>query len=247
MAKVIALANLKGGTGKTNVAVNLGMFLSALGKKILLIDLSPRGDATFCLGIKDSSKFIGDVLQKKVKIGTAVKSTPYFGYDTIPSFSKLENTILKLQKIKGAEKRLKQAIEKEQEEYDFILIDTAPAFDILIKNALYCADRLIIPVQCEYLSLKSAREFTKLIDSLKGLSFKNPEILLTMYVWRSRLSRNIAKLAREEFVGNVFSAVIPKAVILAEEEQRKEPVLKSFPSSRAARAFRQLAEEVIEK
>jgi chromosome partitioning protein len=245
MAKIITLANLKGGVGKTSIAINLGMFLSALGKRVLLIDLSPRGDSTFCLGIKSSPNFIGDVLEKKIKPKAAIKSTSYFGYDVMPSFPRLESIILKLQGTRNAEIRLKQALQEVKDDYDFIIIDTAPVFDILMLNALFASEYLIIPVQCEYLAFRSAQELVSRVSLIKELSLQEPKFLLTMYVWRSRLSRSVSKIARKEFGEQVLSTVIPKASILAEEEQRKDPVLKSFPNSRPARVFRQLAEEIL--
>lgn len=238
MAEIITIANLKGGTGKTNVAINLGMFLSALGKRVLLVDLSPLGDAAFCLGIKTR--------EIKAKNKIAIKSTPYFGYDVMPCFRERNDVIKKLKKDKNSEIWFKGMIKKIQEDYDFIIIDTAPSLDSLLHSALFCSNRLIIPLQCEYLALRAAKEFIYQINSFRKLSIKKPEILLTMYMWRSRLSRNISKLAKKEFKDQVLNATIPKSAILAEEVERKEPVLKSFPNSRAARAFRQLAEEIIE-
>lgn len=247
MTRVIAIANLKGGVGRTNVCVNLSMLLSALGKRVLLIDLSPQGDASFCLGVKSSSNFIGDVLLKKIKPRIAIKSTSYFGFDIMPSFPKLNEIIAELKGVKKTEKRLKDAIERVKDDYDFIIIDTPSDFNVLIANALVAADEIIIPIQCEYLALRSANKLAKFIKSFSNLKDKDTRALLTMYGWRSLLSRTIAKRTKKEFPGSVFNTIIPRAAILAQTAELKEPILKSAPNSRAARAFHQLAEEVINR
>lgn len=248
MVRVIALASLKGGVGRTNVCVNLSMFLSALGKQVLLVDLSPQGDATFCLGIKSSPNFIGDVLLQKIRPQNAIKSTSYFGYDVLPSFPpRLNEIIPKLKGSRKAEKRLDEALKKVQEDYDFIIIDTPSDFNLLNANALIAADEIIIPVQCEYLALRAANQLTHLLGSFRNLKNKDISALLTMHGWRNRLSRAIVKQTRDEFSGYVFSTIIPKIAILAQAKNIKEPILKSDPNSRAARAFYQLAEEVISR
>ena len=247
MARVIALANLKGGVGRTNVCVNLCMFLSALGKRVLLVDLSPQGDATFCLGIKPSPNFIGDVLLKKIRPRIAIKSTSYFGYDIMPSFPRLDETLSKLKGAKRTEKLLNDSLDKIKDDYDFIIIDTPSDFNFLIANALIAADEIIIPIQCEYLALRAANQLESFIKSFRNFKKKDVSALLTMYGWRSLLSRTIAKKTRSEFPGYVFSATIPRTAILAQSTETKEPILKSAPNSRAARSFRQLAEEVINR
>ncbi len=248
MAKIITIASLKGGTGKTTLAVNLAMFLSALGKQALLIDLSPRGDATFCLGVKETPNFAGKVLENKIKAASAIKKTSYFGYDIIPSFPKLKDSTVPLPKARHAEKRLKNSLASIRKDYDFIIIDTAPCCDVLLYNALVASQSLIVPIQCEYLALRAAKELTDTVNTLTEKLNLQLELsaVLTMYAWRSRLSRNIAKQAKQEFPGHIFGTIIPKAAVLAQEEQQKEPILKSVPNCRAARAFRQLAEEIIE-
>ena len=247
MARIIALTNLKGGVGKTNVCVNLSMFLSALGKRVLLVDLSPRGDATFCLGIKSSPNYIGDVLLQTIRPRVAIKSTSYFGYDILPSFPKLSEIIPKLRVVRRPETRLLEALDKVEEDYDFIIIDTPPGFNLLSANAIFAAKEVVVPVQCEYLALRAANQLTSLITSKRYFRDKEISALLTMYGWRSRLSRAVAKSTRQNFKGYVFSTIIPRTAILAQTQEQQEPILKSAPNSRAARAFRQLAEELISK
>ncbi len=248
MARVITIANLKGGVGRTNVSVNLSMFLSALGRKVLLIDLCPQGDATFCLRIKSSSNFIGNVLLKKIRPRSAIKSTSYFGYDIIPSFPPMpEEIISKLRGSRRPEKRLDEILDQIKEDYDFIIIDTPSNFNLLVANALVATDEIIIPIQCEYLALRAANQLTSFLKSFKNLKNKEISALLTMHSWRSRLSRVITKKTRDEFSGYIFSTIIPRTAILSEIRETKEPILKSAPNSRAARAYKQLAEEVINK
>ncbi|PIS34900.1 MAG: hypothetical protein COT37_00210 [Parcubacteria group bacterium CG08_land_8_20_14_0_20_43_9] len=247
MPKIIALANLKGGTGKTNVAVNLSMFLSALGKRVLLIDMTPQGDATFSLGIKSSPNYVGDVLLQKVRPKLAVKSTPYFAFDIMPSFPELISVIGKIRQLRKPEGRLKEAIEKMEEDYDFVIIDTCPDFNMLTLNALYAADEIMIPIQSEYLALRSAHQLTSMIRSIGQLKEKEISAVLTMYGWRSRISRTVSKAMKNEFSGYIYNAVIPRTAILSQVTESKEPILKSAPNSRASRAFKQLAEEVISR
>ncbi|MBU3918799.1 AAA family ATPase [Patescibacteria group bacterium] len=246
MARKIVIANLKGGVGKTNVCINLAMFLTALGKRVLLIDLSPQGDASFSLGINASPNFIGDVLLQKIRPQVAIKSTSYFGFDVMPSFSGLDSAINNLRNVKRPELRLKKAIENLEEDYDFIIIDTPPEFDLLILNALYSADELIIPIQAEYLAMRSAKQLLDLIQK-RNIKIKKISALITMYGWRSKISRNISKTARDDLSINVLNSIIPRATILAQTGESKEPILKVSPNSRAARAYRQLAEEVVGK
>ncbi len=246
MAKKIAVANLKGGTGKTNVCINLSMFLTAFGKRVLLVDLTSQADVGFCLGIKASPNFVGDVLLQKVRPRVVVKSTPYFGFDVMPSSEKLREVAEELTKIKNGEFRLKKALEQLEEDYDFIIIDTAPIFDILLKNALAAADEVIIPVQAEHLAMRSAKQFVSLIEEA-GLEIEEINALITMYLWRSLLSRKILKEMRKDFAERIFNATIPQAAILAQLPEKKEPILKTVPNSRAARAYSQLAEELIKK
>jgi len=246
MARKIAIANLKGGTGKTNVCINLSMFLTALGKRVLLVDLSSQGDATFSLGIKPSPNSVGDVLLQKIRPQVAIKSTSYFGFDVMPFFPWQKTIDESLNNVKRPELRLKKAMENLEEDYDFIIIDTPPEFNLLILNALHSADELIIPIQAEYLAMRSAQELLKMIEK-SNLKFKRISALITMYGWRSKVSRNITKIVRNDFPGYVFSTIIPRATILAQTAESKEPILKVAPNSRAARAYRQLAEEVVGK
>jgi len=246
MARKIVIANLKGGTGKTNVCINLSMFLAGMGKRVLLVDLSPQGDASFSLGIKPSPNSVNDVLLQKIRPQVAIKSTSYFGFDVMPSFLELKAIDEDLRKVKRPELRLKKAMENLEEDYDFIIIDTAPEFNLLIKNALYSADELIIPIQAEYLAMRSAKQLIKMIQK-SSLKLKRISALITMYGWRSKISRNIVKIARKDFPDYLFSTIIPRATILAQTAESKEPILKIAPNSRAARAYRQLAEEVVGK
>jgi chromosome partitioning protein len=247
MVKIITLSNLKGGTGKTNVAVNLSMFLSALGKRVLLIDMTPQGDATFSLGIKSSPNYVGDVLLQKIRPKLAIKSTPYFSFDIMPSFPELISLIGKMRELRKPEIRLKEAIEKIEDDYDFVIIDTCPDLNYFTLNALYAADEIMIPIQSEYLALRTAHQLVSIINSSKILKGKEISVILTMYGWRSKISRNVSKAVKSEFKGYIYNTIIPRTAILSQVTELKEPILKSAPNSRASRAFKQLAEEVISR
>jgi chromosome partitioning protein len=165
----------------------------------------------------------------------------------MPSFPRLDETLSKLKGVRRAEKLLDDALDRVKDDYDFIIVDTPSDFNLLIANALIAADEIIMPIQCEYLALRAANQFARFVKSFRNLKNKDVSALLTMYGWRSLLSRAIVKKTRSEFPGYVFSAIIPRTAILAQTTETKKPILKSAPNSRAARAFRQLAEEVISR
>ncbi|MGB9068127.1 MAG: AAA family ATPase [Candidatus Acidiferrales bacterium] len=250
MARVIAIANQKGGVGKTTTAVNLGASLASSEKRTLLIDSDPQGNATSALGFpKDPARrtlyqalILGEPIER-IAIDAQVDLL-----DLIPSDKNLVGAAVELISMEDREYRLKQTIQPLREKYDFILIDCPPSLDILTLNALAAADAVMVPVQCEFLALEGVSE---LLDTLARLRRAiNPSlaiegILLTMYDDRTTLSRQVAADLRGFFGAQVFEAVIPRNVRLAEAPSHGMPVMFYDIHSKGAESYIQLAKEVI--
>ncbi len=250
MARIITLCNQKGGVGKSTSATNLGVFIAALGKKVLLVDIDPQANTTSGLGInpRKLEKSIYHVLIGKTPIEEVIKKTPIFSVDLLPSSSALAGATIELIDIKNREYKLKEALELIRKKYDFIIIDSPPSLGLLTVNALTAANKTIIPVQCEYYALEG------LADLLQTIQLVNSNLktriavmgaLLTMYDRKSRLHRAVAKEIRRKFPGYVFNAIIPRNISLAEAPSFGKSILQYDPYSHGAKAYRQLAEEIL--
>ena len=251
MARIISLSNQKGGVGKSTTSINLAAFLSALGKKVLLVDFDPQGNATSAMGVNPRriEHSVYEALIGKITPADAVKKTRLLGVDLLPATSSLAGAAVDLVDMPGREYKLKEILEPLRRSYDFIVIDSPPSLGLLTINALTAAQKVVIPVQCEYYALEGLADLLRTIQMVNANLKTRVGImgaLLTMYDHKSRLHRAVAKEIRRKFPGYVFSAVIPRNVALAEAPSHGKTILQYDPYSHGAKAYRQLAQEVLD-
>jgi chromosome partitioning protein len=250
LARIVSIANQKGGVGKTTTAVNLGACLAVSEQRALVVDCDPQGNATSALGFpKDPAR---RTLYQALILGEPtdriILKTQADGLEIIPSDKNLVGAAVELVAMDDREYRLKAVLERIADRYDYILIDCPPALDLLAINALAASDSVLIPIQCEYLALEGV---TELLDTLMRLRRNlNPSlaiegILLTMYDDRTTLSRQVAADLRSFFGSQVFESVIPRNVRLAEAPSHGKPVIFYDMHSKGAESYVQLAKEVI--
>lgn len=250
MTRIVCVANNKGGVSKTTTAVNLPVFLAALGKKVLLVDFDHQANATYSLGMhpRNLPLSIYHALMGQVSPTAIIRKSPFFGYDIMPASPDLAGASVELVHLQDREFKLRQILEKVQDPYDFIIIDSPPSLGLLTINALCASKEVLIPVQCEYLALEGLEQLLATINLVKynlEQDLKIAGVFLTMYNRNSRLSREVAKEIRRNFPGYVFDTVIPRQVSLAEAPKFGKTILQYAPSSQAARAYRELAQELI--
>ena len=252
MGKIIALANQKGGVGKTTTTINLAASLATLGKKVLVVDADPQANASSGLGldIKQSKNTIYECLIGETTADNAIVHTEYDFLDVIPSHINLVGAELEMLNIENREKRLAAILQPQKANYDFILIDCSPSLGLITVNSLTAADSVIIPVQCEYFALEG---ISKLLNTIKIIKSKlNPKLeiegfLLTMYDARLRLANQIYEEVKKHFQELVFTTVIQRNVKLSESQSFAQPVLVYDASSKGTVNHIQLAKELIEK
>ena len=249
MGKVIAIANQKGGVGKTTTCVNLTAALSALGNRVLLIDCDPQGNSTSGMGVsKRSSPSAFDVLTGASTAAEAVAELPWGRL--LPSNSDLAGAEVELASAPRREYRLRDAIEDIRLDYDYIFIDCPPSLGLLTLNALTAADSVLVPLQCEYYAMEGVADLTttvKLVNRRLNRNLYIEGILLTMYDKRLSFSAAVAEELRGYFGDRVYETVIPRNVRLAEAPSHGKPVTVYDAGSKGAKAYRQAAAEFLKR
>ena len=249
MGRVIAVANQKGGVGKTTTAVNLSTSLAKKGKKVMLIDGDPQGNATSGLGIeKEFENSLYDVLVNDVDIMTTIKDSCIKTLKVCPSNMDLAGAEVELVSQMSREFRLKEKLDPIKDNFDYIIIDCPPSLGLITLNSFTAADSVLIPVQCEYYALEGLGQLLNTINLVKKHLNKNLEIegaVLTMYDMRTNLSNQVVKEVKRYFDDKVYKTVIPRNIKLSEAPSFGMPIGLYDPKSKGARAYEKLAREVL--
>jgi chromosome partitioning protein len=253
MTRIFAVANQKGGVGKTTTAVNLGAYLAADGQRVLIVDVDPQANATSSLGVDRGSltRSTYDILLDNAPADKAIILTKQLHLDVLPATPELAGAEVELVRTMAREHRLARALEPVAERYDYIFLDCPPSLGLLTVNALAATqDGILIPVQCEYLALEGLGHLLKTIylvrDNLNpGLTIAG--VILTMFDARTNLSRQVVDEVRRFFPGHVFRTIVPRTIRLSEAPSYGETILNYAPATAGAAAYHALAQELMER
>lgn len=252
MGRIYTLVNQKGGVGKTTTAINLGAYLAYYGQRVLVVDLDPQANATSCLGV-DKRTVKGGTYDALIGASPAsghILHNPRLKLSLLPSSTALAGAEVELVPELARESRLRDAIKPLTERYDYILIDCPPSLGILTLNGLVAArNGVVIPVQCEYLALEGIGQLTQTIERVRKALYPDLAVrgvVMTMFERRTKLSNDVVTELRSHFSDQVFTAVIPRSVRLAEAPSYGQPISVFAPDSSGAQAYAALAREVLE-
>lgn len=249
MGKVISVANQKGGVGKTTTTVNLATLLAKKGKKVLLIDTDPQGNATSGLGVtKELELSVYDILVGDTTFEETVQETAVKNLKVCPSNISLAGAEVELVSMMSREQRLKTKLDEVKDQYDFVLIDCPPSLGLITLNAFTASDSVLIPVQCEYFALEGLGQLLNTVNLVKKHLNKSLEIegaLLTMYDARTNLSNQVVKEVKKYFEDKVYKTVIPRNVRLSEAPSYGMPISIYDPKSKGAKAYEKFTKELL--
>lgn len=251
MVKVIAIANQKGGVGKTTTSVNLAACLAALDRKVLMIDSDPQGNATSGYGVdrRDLKKCIYDTLINDAPMQEVILHSKYKNLDILPANIQLAGAEIELVTLMNREGRLKNALERVKHSYDYVIIDCPPSLGLLTVNGLTAASSVLIPIQCEYYALEGVTMLMNTIQLVQrnlNPALKLEGIVMTMFDSRTNLSQDVVSEVQKYFKSKVYNTVIPRNVRLSEAPSHGEPVIYYDGKSKGAQVYMDLAREVID-
>jgi len=249
VGKIISIANQKGGVGKTTTSINLSTILAKKGKRVILIDADPQGNATSGVGVEKNAKYSTyDVLVSDIDIVQALEKTPIKNLLICPSNINLAGAEVELVSMMSREQRLKEKIDEIKDEFDYAIIDCPPSLGLITLNAFTASDSVLIPVQCEYYALEGLGQLMNTINLVKKHLNKNLEIegaLLTMYDMRTNLSNQVVKEVKKYFDNKVYKTVIPRNVRLSEAPSYGMPITEYDPHSKGAKTYEKFTKEFL--
>lgn len=250
MTRVIAVANQKGGVGKTTTAVNVSACLALAGKRVLLLDIDPQGNATSGIGLekRQIKLCIYDALINELPLQKVVQKTSVDNLDVVPATIQLAGAEIELVPTMSREVRLRRVLEAIRPHYDYVIIDCPPSLGLLTINALTAADTVLVPIQCEYYALEGLSQLTntvKLVQKHLNSALRYEGVLLTMYDSRTNLAAQVAEEVHKYFGSKVFRSVIPRNVRLSEAPSHGQPIIVYDERSKGAETYIELAKEVI--
>jgi chromosome partitioning protein len=250
VGKILAIANQKGGVGKTTTSVNLGACLAYIGNRVLLVDTDPQGNATSGIGIEKAEveQCIYDVLVDDVEAKNVIKPTSVENLYAIPATIQLAGAEIELVPTISREVRLKRALEEVKDQFDYIIIDCPPSLGLLTINALTASDAVLIPVQCEYYALEGLSQLlntVRLVQKHLNQDLKIEGVLLTMLDARTNLGIQVIEEVKKYFQDKVYKTIIPRNVRLSEAPSHGEPIISYDSKSRGAEVYLDLAKEVV--